>query len=86
LQPDFGALALTFPDQQADRSHTVSVADVSLISELDTSHLLQSAEVDVVTFRILILIRLQCQHSELTAVHRFPARTTILNSNTVHQN
>jgi len=47
LQPDFEALAPTVQVQQADLSHTLSVADVSLISELDTSHLLQVAEVDV---------------------------------------
>ena len=45
LQPDFGALVPTVQDQQADLSYTLSVAGVSLISELDTSHLLQLAEV-----------------------------------------
>jgi len=52
LQPDFEALAPTVQDQQADLSHTLSVADVSLISELDTSHLLQVAEVDVANIDI----------------------------------
>jgi len=53
LQPDFGTLTPTVQDQQADLSHTLSVAaDVSLISELDTSHLLQIAEVDVANIDI----------------------------------
>jgi len=54
LQPDFGALATTVQDQQADLSHTLSVADVSLINELDTSNLLQVslAEVDVANIDI----------------------------------
>ena len=52
LEPDFTAMVTTVQDQQVDQSHTISVDDVSLISELDTSHLLQVAGVDVETIDI----------------------------------
>ena len=39
LQPDFGVLTPTVQDQQADLSHTLSVADVSLISKVSEQFL-----------------------------------------------